>query len=107
MCLFFSFFFAAGAERRESLWLCECGERQLLCVPGRVCAGVYRNAFTAMETSAWPDCLGHTPHYGLHLHLQRPHHPALGPGNLTSQQSSDLGHIFVASDFYNMIFQAM
>lgn len=89
MCLFFSFFLAAGAERTETLCLCERGERQPVCVSGRVCAGVYRDALTEMEASSGPDCVGHTPHHGLHLHLQQLRHPALGPGSFTFQQGSD------------------
>lgn len=77
-----------------------------MCVSGCVCAGVYGDTLAAMEASAGPDRMGYTPHHGLHLHLQRPHHSALGPGNLISQPGSDLGCIFfVASDFYNMILE--
>uniref|UniRef100_A0A8C3AF53 Adenylate cyclase type 7 n=1 Tax=Cyclopterus lumpus TaxID=8103 RepID=A0A8C3AF53_CYCLU len=49
-----------------------------------------------MEASAGPDCLGNTPHHGLHLHLQRPHHPALGPGTLISPKiQADINiHLF-------------
>lgn len=93
---YFSFFFAAGAECTGTLCLCERGEQQPVCVSGSVCAGVYRDALTEMETSAGPDCMGHTPHHGLHLHLQWPHHCTLGPGNLTSQKGSDKVYIFVA-----------
>lgn len=80
---------AAGAECKGPLCLCERGERQPVCVSGRVRAGVYGDALTAVEASAGPDRLGHAPHHGLHLHLQRAHHPALGPGNLNSQPGSD------------------
>lgn len=82
MCSIFSFSSTAGAERAGTLCLCERGEWRPVCVPGCVCAGVHRDTFSAMETSTGSDCLGHTHHHGLHIHLLQPHHPALGPGNL-------------------------
>lgn len=100
MCLF-SFSLAAGAERRETLCLCERGELQPVCVCGRVFDGVYGDPLTAMEASAGPDCMGHTPHDGLHLHFQRPHNPALGPGNFTSQQGFRLRLYFVVTSIYD------
>lgn len=87
ICYIFLFLPPTGAESTGTLCLCERGERQPVCVSGRVCAGVCGDALTEMEASAGPDCMGHTPHYGLHLYLQQPHHPALGPGNLNLQHS--------------------
>lgn len=88
--VFVFFYLASGLARRETFCLCGRGEYQPVCLPSRVCAGVYRDALTAMETSARPDCLGHTPHLGIHLHLQRPNHLALGPGNLTRVDIKDM-----------------
>lgn len=81
--LIFSLSLAVVSERKGALCLCERGKRQPVCLSGRVSAGVYRDTLTAMETSGGPDCLGHTPHHWLYLHLLRPLHLALGPGNLT------------------------
>lgn len=92
--LIFPLSMAAGAEPKGALCLCERGERQPVCLSGRVCAGVYVAALTAMEGSAGPGCLGHAPHHGLHLHLLQPNHLALGPGKLPPQQVSERSYIF-------------
>jgi len=80
ICVFIFLSLVAGVECRGTLCLCERGERQPACVPSCIFPGVYRVALTTMEASARPDCLGHTPHFGIHLHLQPPYHHAMGPG---------------------------
>lgn len=68
-------------------------------VSGRVCAGVYGDALKEMEASPGPDCMGHTPHHGLHLHLQWPYRCTLGPGNPPLPHTgSDQVNVFAACD---------
>lgn len=82
MCLLF-LSLAAGVESRETLCLCERGERQLVCLSHRVRARLYGHALAALEASPGANRLDHTPYYGLYLHLQLSHRSAMGSGNVT------------------------
>lgn len=71
------------AECGEAQGVCERGELWPVCVPGRVCVGVHRGGVPALAPAAGPAGVGHAPHHGLHLRLQRGAHLALGPSTQT------------------------